>query len=75
MEHKTVQSTNVKSVAYDKANLVMEVRFHNGGLYQYLGVRPEHHAALMQAPSIGKHLHAHFKGKYTTIKVEEKEAA
>jgi hypothetical protein len=75
MKRTPVESSNVKSIGYHAEKLTLEVEFHNGGVYQYYGVRPEHHAALMAAPSKGKHLHQHFRGKYETrLIVDEPEA-
>jgi hypothetical protein len=72
MTHQAVESSNIQSIGYDEATLTLEVLFLNGGRYQYKGVLPEHHDALMQAESIGKHLHAQIKGKYECVKVEPK---
>lgn len=70
--HVAVQSSNVQSVGYTEATLTLEVRYKSGGLYQYVGVTRDKYDALVNAESIGKHLHAQVKGKYQCIKIEEK---
>jgi len=59
-----VQSSNVKSVGYDEPSRTMHVEFRDGGVYEYSGVPPETHQALVSAPSVGTHLHAHIKGRF-----------
>ncbi|MFC8230657.1 KTSC domain-containing protein [Streptomyces sp. NPDC057287] len=56
MLHEPVQSTNVRSVGYSESDRVLEVAFHSGRLYRYDGVSADVHAALMAAPSKGRHL-------------------
>ena len=36
--HERVKSSNVRSIAYDAYNKVMQVKFKNGGTYNYYGV-------------------------------------
>ena len=67
-----VSSSNILAVAYDPKRLVMELRFKTGegkppSHYRYYGVLAEHHAALLKAESVGKHFHAHIKGRYTDV--------
>jgi hypothetical protein len=58
--HRTpVVSSNLESVGYE--NGILEIRFHGGGTYQYLGV-PEHlYCGLMNAPSKGTYLDQYIK--------------
>ncbi len=74
MEHVPVTSSNLESIGYDPATLLLEIQFLGtpdkpGGLYQYAGVLPEDHAALMTSESVGKHFHAHVKDQYKTAKL------
>lgn len=64
MERQHVSSSNIRSIGYDEDSQTLEVEFNNGGVYEYLGVPPSEHDALMQAPSVGSYLHTHIKGKY-----------
>lgn len=68
MRHVPVESSNVASIGYDAERLVLEVAFKSGGTYQYLGVLPEHYKALLNAESIGKHIHQHIRGRYDCVK-------
>jgi hypothetical protein len=68
MDMKPVKSSNVQAVGYDPASRTMRVQF-NSGTYDYADVAPEKHADLMAADSLGKHLHAHFKGQHETTPV------
>lgn len=61
MKHELVTSSNVESVGYDPESQELEVKFKNGGTYVYDRVPPEKHVALMQASSVGSHLHQHIK--------------
>jgi hypothetical protein len=51
-----VTSSNIRSVGYDPQNAVLEVKFHNNRVYQYLDVPPEEFDALMAAESKGRFL-------------------
>ena len=48
-----VKSSNVKSIAYDADQHLLQVAFHSGATYDYHGVPPQVHAALMVSPSKG----------------------
>jgi hypothetical protein len=72
MNRVPVKSSNVKSIAYDAEKKLIEVEFHNGGVYQYHGITPEEHAALLHSPvdgSHGRHLHQLIKGRHAHTKV------
>lgn len=64
IEMKPVSSLSIKAVGYDDATGTAAIAFSSGGVYHYHGVSPEAHKALVEAPSIGKHFHAHFKTNY-----------
>ncbi len=69
MKHKNVKSSNIKSIGYDEDSQILEVRFLKGGLYQYLGVPPEEHQALMASGSCGSCLSDRIKGRYRYVRV------
>ena len=59
--HRTkVESSNVKSLGFDREAGVLEVEYHSGKVYQYADVKPDEYAALMAADSKGRHLQRHF---------------
>lgn len=69
MERVPVNSSNVSSIGYDVDGQVLEVEFHNGSVYQYAGVPPSEHEALMTSDSKGKFLHANIKSRYSCTKL------
>jgi frataxin-like iron-binding protein CyaY len=69
MERKPVISSNIKSVGYDPDSKTMHVEFTNGGLYEYAGVEPAQHQALISAPSVGKHFGTHVRGQFQHRKI------
>ncbi|MEL3901084.1 MAG: KTSC domain-containing protein [Treponema phagedenis] len=62
MERKSVSSSDLSSVGYENGTL--EIRFHNGGTYQYYGVPVVVYQALMSANSKGSFFHKHIKNNY-----------
>lgn len=71
MEREEVTSSNVESVGYDPETQTLEVEFQGGNVYQYQAVPANVHQALMSAPSVGKYLGMHIKGKYRCERVDE----
>lgn len=64
MLHQPVISSNLRSIAYDPANRILEVCFLSGAIYQYLEVPDLVHAELMAAKSKGKYLARFIKGRF-----------
>ena len=59
--HRTdVESSNVKSIGFDRESGTLEVQYLNGLIYQYPDTKADDYAALMAAQSKGRHLHQHF---------------
>jgi hypothetical protein len=69
MEHVVVSSSNIQSIAYDPLSLTLEIRFHDGSMYQYYGVPESEHAALMAAPSHGSYFAANIRRIYRYSKM------
>ena len=61
MKRAPVQSSNIASVGYDPATSTLEIEFHSGGVYQYLGVSREVYEGLMKAASKGSYFHHNIK--------------
>lgn len=59
-----VDSSNVKSVAYDEPTSTLCVEFRNGGVYSYEGVDQDTYTSLSTAPSVGRYLDMVVKGMY-----------
>lgn len=51
---KRVKSSNIKKVSYDKAEHILRLEFHSGGIYEYLDVPPSVYNRLMKAKSKGR---------------------
>ena len=69
MQYQDVTSSNISRVGYDSDQGALHVRFVSGKEYGYLGVRPEQHAALIGAPSVGQHFTQHIRPHYSGIPV------
>lgn len=67
-----VESSNLKAVGYDPEAQALHVQFKNGGHYQYAGVPPDAHQALLAADSKGSHIAKNIVGKYTHTKLDTK---
>ena len=64
MSRVPVESTSAVGVGYCPVTGVLEVEFVSGGVYQYLGVPVDEHAALMSASSKGRHINTKIKGRF-----------
>ena len=54
-DYVVVSSTVIAAVAYDGVNLALNVRFHSGVEYQYLGVPPDVYEGFLSAGSVGRY--------------------
>ena len=61
MNRIPVSSSNLASVGYDAENMVLEVEFHSGGIYQYFKVPESKYEALMKDDSHGEYFDVHIK--------------
>jgi len=64
MKMVAVKSSMIHSVGYDPGSKAMRIAFHGGNVTQYEGVPAHLHAALMSAPSVGKHFNQNFRYKF-----------
>ena len=69
MYRQPVDSSNIRSVGYDDTIQVLEIEFHHGGAYRYLGVPPHMHQALMRAESMGTYFNQNIKPLYSFTRV------
>lgn len=60
MEKREVTSSNISAVGYDAGHI--HVWFKSGGQHRYPGSQSKFEA-LAGAESVGKHFHAHIRGK------------
>lgn len=66
MQRKTVDSSNIASIGFEKGPpAVMEIEFKGGSVYQYTSsddkIVENHYKALTLAESKGKHFTAHIR--------------
>lgn len=61
MKRQSVSSSNLVSVGYDSTSRTLEIEFHSGGIYQYLGVPISVYNGLMNAGSHGQYFDAYVK--------------
>jgi hypothetical protein len=70
MQRQPVDSSSLASVGYEEPTRILEVEFHNGGVYQYLGVPSFTFRALMAAESRGAFLNTRIKPFYHYVRLE-----
>ena len=69
MQRQAVESTNIKSVGYDPEDEILEVEFHSGGVYHYVGVPPAVYEGLLAARSTGRYFGDFIRLRYPYEKV------
>lgn len=62
-------SSNISSLKYESGQMILEVAFHGGGVYQYFDVPQVVWERMKAAPSQGIYLNAEVKGHYRYSKV------
>ena len=59
-----VTSSAIRDVGYDEGRCRLAITFTTGRAYEYLGVQPSVHDALMAAPSAGTFFNQHIRDQY-----------
>jgi KTSC domain len=62
-EHIPVNSSNLKSVAYDSDTNTLSVSFNKGGIYHYEGITEDQYNGLLNARSKGQYFHRFIKDR------------
>lgn len=71
MKRVTVVSNNILSIGYDEQDLILEIEFKGGSIYQYLEIPLKVFNELMTAESHGKYFANYIqKGNYKYKKVK-----
>ncbi|RLK59561.1 MULTISPECIES: KTSC domain-containing protein [Actinokineospora] len=70
MERRPVASTSIAAIGYDADRRVLEVEFHNGGVYQYLDVPKKVYWQFASSPSLGAFLNHEIKDRYSMREVD-----
>lgn len=73
MHRVPVESSSIDSVGYEKK--VLEVKFRNGGLYQYFDVPEDLIVLLMRADSKGRFFNQHIRGQFPSRRLSPPQAA
>lgn len=74
MKRTKVVSSNIKSIGYDAKKEILEIEFHNGAVWQYLGVSSKSAKDMMDASSKGRHFYRFVKECYKAEKILAKQA-
>ncbi|MDV2481091.1 KTSC domain-containing protein [Methanoculleus sp. Wushi-C6] len=69
MQRQAVASTNIRSVGYDEEDEILEVEFHSGGVYHYVGVPASVYEGLLTARSKGRYFGDFIRLRYPYEKV------
>ena len=64
MNSIVVESTTLARVAYDEVRELLWLEFRSRAGYQYSGVPPAVHQALLQAPSLGSYFNRVIRGRF-----------
>ena len=64
MVRQRVSSSNISSIGYDINSNILEIEFHDGGIYQYHGVSESAYNSLMSAASHGSYFSNFIKDRY-----------
>jgi hypothetical protein len=68
VEGLKMKSSQIDEVAYDKAEMMLYVKFVRGAWYSYRNVPEEAYRGFLTAPSAGKYFAKEVKGKYEYAK-------
>lgn len=72
MDRIAVTSSSLAEVGYDPVNSRLEIRFQNGGVYEYDHVPAEIFEGLILASSKGSYFQRRIRGRYRTRRVRNR---
>ena len=75
MNSTVVESTTLARVAYDDLRQLLRLEFRSRAIYQYSGVPPAVHQALLQAPSKGSYFNRVIRGRFPYALVSTAQAS
>jgi hypothetical protein len=70
-----VESSTLATIAYDRTRELLQLEFHSRTFYQYFGVPPTAHEALLRAPSKGTYFNQAIRGKFPYRRISEPDMA
>ena len=65
MNRTPVTSSMVAAVGYDPTSRTLEIEYRGGKVYTYAGVTSDVYDALIAAPSKGRYINEHIKGRFS----------
>jgi hypothetical protein len=69
LEGHAVKSVILRSVGYDDSTKILEIEFHSGLVYQYLGVPLKVYTDLMRSGEVGKFFSEKVRTQFRTKQV------
>jgi hypothetical protein len=69
LERHAVKSVILRSVGYDDSTKILEIEFHTGLVYQYLGVPSKVYSDLMRSGEVGKYFSDKVRTQFRTKQV------
>jgi len=69
MQRELVESSTLASVGYDTNQLLLELEFRSGGVYQYLGPLDSLHRELMTAESKGRFFNQNIRDHFPYVRL------
>lgn len=64
MQRTRVRSSALTSIGYSPEDEILEIEFHSGRVYQYLGVPTPEYENLIAADSLGRWFNKHIRDAY-----------
>ena len=71
MERKRVKSSNLRSIGYDSELGILEVEFHETGVYRYADVPSDIYERLMLVMSKGRYFNEHIRDQFRAERVSD----
>ena len=62
MRRQEVESSNLAEIGYDLEHLTLQIKFHNGAIYNYWPIGKYTYDGLMKSKSIGIYFNQHIRG-------------
>ena len=69
LERQAVKSVILRSVGYDESTKILEIEFHSGLVYHYLGVPSKVYMDLMRSAEVGKFFSEKIRTQFRTKQV------
>ena len=70
MDRTPVSSSNVASIGYDPDQMILEVEFNNGAVYNYIDVPTQIFTDFLNAASKGKFMWANIRDVFVYERIE-----